>query len=56
MSQKNLSAKINKTQLQHILQVSYKTAIKDYQTILDSLKLTRKYLTVQDLIDYKILP
>lgn len=57
MSQyKNLSAKVNKTQLKNILGVSYKTALKDYQTIIDSLELKRSYLTVQDLINYKILP
>jgi hypothetical protein len=56
MSTKNLSAKVNKTQLQHILEVSYKTACKEYGIIIDSLNLKRKYLTVQDLIRYGILP
>lgn len=51
----NTSQKVNKTQLQHILQISYPTARKEYQTILDSLALTRKYLTIQDLIVYGIL-
>lgn len=51
----NTSQKINKTQLQHILQVSYPTARKDYQIIIDSLGLSRKYLTIQDLILYGIL-
>ncbi len=51
-----ISQKVNKTQLMNILEVSYPTARKDYQTILDSLQLKRKYLTIQDLITYGILP
>ncbi len=51
----NTSQKVNKTQLKHILEVSYPTARKEYQTILDSLALTRKYLTIQDLIVYGLL-
>lgn len=56
MNYKNLSAKVNKTELMHILGVSYKTARKDYQIIIDSLELTRKYLTVKDLLDYGLTP
>lgn len=55
MKNQNLSAKISKTQLQFILGISYKTARKEYQTILDSLELKRNYLTLQDLIKYRIL-
>lgn len=55
MKTRNLSQKVNKVQLQFILEVSYKTARKEYQIILDSLALTRKYLTIKDLIDYGIL-
>lgn len=51
-----ISQKVNKTQLMNILEVSYPTARKDYQTILDALQLKRKYLTIQDLITYGILP
>jgi hypothetical protein len=56
MAKQNLSEKVNKTQLMHLLGVSYKTALKDYQIILDSLQLTRDFLTIKDLVDYKILP
>lgn len=57
MSQKlNPSSKVTKTQLMHILEISYNTARKEYQTIIDCLQLQRKYLTIQDLIDFKILP
>jgi hypothetical protein len=57
MSQKmNPSAKVSKTQLMYILDVSYKTATKEYQTLLDCLQLKRNFLTIQDLIDLKILP
>ena len=56
MKTQNTSQKVSKTQLMHILEVSYNTARKDYQTILDSLKLTRDYLTIADLITYGILP
>lgn len=51
----NLSQRVSKTELQHLLNVSYPTARKEYQTIIDSLALDRKYLTVSDLINYKIL-
>lgn len=49
------SQKVTKTQLMHILEVSYKTARKEYQIILDSLELKRKYLTISDLISYGIM-
>lgn len=49
------SQKVNKTQLKHILEVSYPTALKEYRIILDSLGLKRKYLTINDLITYGIL-
>lgn len=52
---KNKSQKVTKTQLGFILEISYPTARKEYQTILDSLELKRKYLTIQDLIVYGIL-
>lgn len=52
----NTSQKVNKTQLKNILEVSYPTALKEYQTILDALALKRKYLMVSDLITYGILP
>lgn len=42
-------------QLMNILEVSYPTARKEYQTIIDSLALNRTYLTIQDLINYGIL-
>ncbi|QKJ63828.1 hypothetical protein [Flavobacterium sp. M31R6] len=48
--------KVNKKQLSVLLDVSYKTGIKEYQIILDSLSLTRKYLTVGDLVAYGLLP
>lgn len=51
----NLSAKITKTQLQYILNVSYPTARKEYSIILDSLQLKRNFLVVQDLYDYGVL-
>lgn len=51
----NLSAVVNKTQLRYILGVSYPTALKHYQNIIDSLQLKRSYLTVKDLIDFGIL-
>ena len=56
MKTQNTSQKVTKTQLMNILEVSYNTARKEYQTILDSLQLTRKYLTISDLITYGILP
>jgi hypothetical protein len=49
------SQKINKTQLMHLLEVSYPTALKEYRVILDSLALKRKYLTINDLVKYGIL-
>lgn len=51
----NLSQKVTKMQLKNILQISYPTALKEYQTILDSLALKRKYLVISDLIAYGIL-
>lgn len=58
MSQKkqNPSQKVTKMQLKNILEVSYPTALKEYQTILDSLALKRKFLMISDLIAYGILP
>lgn len=50
------TSKVSKTQLMYILEVSYNTARKEYQTIIDCLQLKRNYLTIQDLIDFKILP
>lgn len=47
--------KVSKMQLKHILEISYPTARKEYQTILDSLQITRGYLTISDLIKYGIL-
>lgn len=46
--------KVTKTQLMHILGVSYNTAKKEYQIIIDSLNLKRAFLTEQDLKDYKL--
>ena len=43
------ATKITKTQLMHILGVSYPTALKEYQIIIDSLQLKRNYLTENDL-------
>ncbi|MFV8389808.1 hypothetical protein [Flavobacterium sp. LB1P71] len=54
-SQNTTSQKVNKTQLMHLLAVSYPTALKEYKVIIDSLALKRKYLTVNDLIAYGIL-
>ncbi|CAN1538257.1 hypothetical protein MCETHM1_01650 [Flavobacteriaceae bacterium] len=51
----NPSQKVTKVQLMHILEVSYPTARKDYQTIIDSLQLKRKYLTISDLVLYGVL-
>jgi len=56
MTNKNLNHKVNKTQLMYLLGVSYKTALKEYKIIIDSLQLKRDYLTVKDLIDYKLIP
>nr|WP_314896781.1 hypothetical protein [uncultured Flavobacterium sp.] len=56
MTKKNSATeKVNKTQLMYILGVSYKTARKEYQTIIDSLEITRSYLTISDLVKYGIL-
>lgn len=44
--------KITKKQLGFILGVSYPTALKEYQTIIDSLALKRNYLTQNDLKTY----
>ena len=55
MKTQNTSQKVSKTQLMHLLEVSYPTARKEYQIILDSLGLKRKYLMISDLIEYKIL-
>ncbi|TRX29644.1 hypothetical protein FNW25_01410 [Flavobacterium franklandianum] len=52
----NTSQKVTKTQLKNILGVSYPTALKEYQVIVDSLALKRKYLQISDLITYGILP
>lgn len=51
----SLSQKVTKMQLKNLLEVSYPTARKEYQTILDSLALKRTYLTIGDLILYGIL-
>jgi hypothetical protein len=55
MKKPNILQKINKKELGALLGVSYKTARKEYQTILDSLQLTRKYLTVSDLEKYGLM-
>lgn len=55
MKSLNKSQKVSKTQLMHILDVSYNTARKEYQTILDSLQIKRDYLTIADLLKYGIL-
>jgi len=47
--------KVTKTQLMYILGISYPTALKEYQTIIDALALKRKYLTISDLVKYGIL-
>lgn len=49
------SQKVTKMQLKNILEVSYPTALKEYQIIIDSLQLKRKFLTISDLIAYGIL-
>lgn len=46
------ATKITKTQLMYILGVSYPTALKEYQIIIDSLQLKRNYLTENDLKKY----
>ncbi len=55
MTKHNTSQKVTKTQLMHILEVSYPTALKEYQTIIDSLQIKRDYLTISDLVMYGIL-
>nr|WP_315175572.1 hypothetical protein [uncultured Flavobacterium sp.] len=55
MKTDNTSQKVTKTQLMHILEVSYPTALKEYQTIIDSLQIKRDYLTISDLVMYGIL-
>ncbi|TCN55498.1 MULTISPECIES: hypothetical protein [Flavobacterium] len=55
MKTQNTSQKVSKTELMHLLGVSYPTALKEYQIILDSLQLKRNYLMISDLITYKIL-
>ncbi|WP_269684551.1 hypothetical protein [Flavobacterium lacustre] len=55
MKTDNTSQKVTKTQLMHILEVSYPTALKEYQTIIDSLQIKRDYLTISDLVLYGIL-
>lgn len=55
MKTHNTSQKVTKTQLMHILEVSYPTALKEYQTIIDSLQIKRDYLTISDLVMYGIL-
>ena len=48
--------KVTKMQVKSILGVSYPTALKEYQTILDCLAITnRTYLTINDLIDFGLL-
>lgn len=48
--------KVTKTELMHLLGVSYKTALKEYKIIIDSLELKRNYVTVSDLVKYKLIP
>jgi hypothetical protein len=55
MKKTSTSQKVTKTQLMNILEVSYNTARKEYQTILDSLEIKRTYLTISDLVKYGIL-
>ncbi|WP_185965301.1 hypothetical protein [Flavobacterium franklandianum] len=55
MIQKNLSQKVSKKQLASILGVCYKTGIKEYSIIIDCLSIKRKFLTLQDLVDYGLL-
>lgn len=51
----SLTQKVSKMQLKNILEISYPTARKEYQTILDSLQIKRGYLIISDLIEYGIL-
>ena len=55
MKTQNISQKVTKTELMHLLGVSYNTALKEYQVIIDSLELNRTYLMISDLIKYGIL-
>ncbi|WP_300101448.1 hypothetical protein [Flavobacterium sp.] len=55
LKKQNTSQKVSKTELMYLLSVSYNTARKEYQTILDSLQIKRDYLTISDLIQYGIL-
>ena len=55
MKKLSTSQKVTKMQLKNILEISYPTALKEYQTIIDCLQLKRAYLTIQDLITYGIL-
>lgn len=55
MKKVSTSQKVTKTQLMNILEVSYNTARKEYQIILDSLEIKRTYLTISDLVKYGIL-
>jgi hypothetical protein len=55
MKSLNKSQKVTKTQLMYILDVSYNTARKEYQIILDSLQIKRDYLILADLLKYGIL-
>lgn len=55
MKTQNKTEKVSKTQLMYILGVSYPTARKEYRIIIDSLDLKRRYLTINDLIEYGVL-
>lgn len=55
LKKQNICQKVTKMQLKNLLDISYPTALKEYQTILDSLGLKRKYLMISDLITYGIL-
>lgn len=46
---KNNTQKLTKKELSNILGISYKTALKEYQIILDCLQLKRKYLIQSDI-------
>jgi preprotein translocase subunit Sss1 len=50
----NQSTKVSIKELANLLGVCRKTASKEYQTIIDSLQITRKYLTQKDLEKYGI--
>ena len=55
MAKQNVSQKVTITQLKNILEISYNTAKKEYQVIIDCLQIKRSYLVVKDLIDYGII-